>query len=79
LLIYAQINEDFFVMINIVVAEIRAQEQTLGDSRLPVVVVPLAVAAAALCFIFYSPWFRRYRKGMLHHILCYNINPTNLK
>ncbi|CAD6343877.1 unnamed protein product [Miscanthus lutarioriparius] len=29
---------------------------------IPVVVVPLA-AAALLCFVFYSPWFRRYRKG----------------
>ncbi|CAL4924148.1 unnamed protein product [Urochloa decumbens] len=29
---------------------------------IPIVVVPLA-AAAFLCFIFYSPWFRRYRKG----------------
>ncbi|XP_066378678.1 cysteine-rich receptor-like protein kinase 10 [Miscanthus floridulus] len=30
---------------------------------IPVVLVPLAAAAAVLCFIFYSPWFRRYRKG----------------
>ncbi|CAN6288598.1 unnamed protein product [Urochloa humidicola] len=30
---------------------------------IPIVVVPLAAAAAFLCFIFYSPWFRRYRKG----------------
>ncbi|CAN6288599.1 unnamed protein product [Urochloa humidicola] len=29
---------------------------------IPIVVVPVA-AAAFLCFIFYSPWFRRYRKG----------------
>ncbi|WVZ57879.1 hypothetical protein U9M48_008214 [Paspalum notatum var. saurae] len=29
---------------------------------IPIVVVPLA-AVAFLCFIFYSPWFRRYRKG----------------
>ncbi|RLN39842.1 Cysteine-rich receptor-like protein kinase 10 [Panicum miliaceum] len=29
---------------------------------IPIVVVPLA-AAAFLCFLFYSPWFRRYRKG----------------
>ncbi|KAG2550069.1 hypothetical protein PVAP13_9KG241800 [Panicum virgatum] len=31
---------------------------------IPIVVVPVA-AAAFLCFIFYSPWFRRYRKGVL--------------
>ncbi|CAL4940952.1 unnamed protein product [Urochloa decumbens] len=30
---------------------------------IPIVVVPLAAAAAFLCFIFYSPWFTRYRKG----------------
>jgi hypothetical protein len=30
---------------------------------IPIVAVPLA-AAAFLCFLFYSPWFRRYRKGM---------------
>nr|CAB3495090.1 unnamed protein product [Digitaria exilis] len=30
---------------------------------IPIVVVPLAAAAAFLCFIFYSPWFKRYRKG----------------
>ncbi|TKV94602.1 hypothetical protein SEVIR_9G305900v4 [Setaria viridis] len=29
---------------------------------IPIAVVPLAVAAF-LCFIFCSPWFRRYRKG----------------
>ncbi|PUZ59396.1 hypothetical protein GQ55_4G037900 [Panicum hallii var. hallii] len=29
---------------------------------IPIVAVPLA-AAAFLCFLFYSPWFRRYRKG----------------
>ncbi|CAN6299937.1 unnamed protein product [Urochloa humidicola] len=29
---------------------------------IPIVVVPVAVAAF-LCFIFYSSWFRRYRKG----------------
>ncbi|CAL4990905.1 unnamed protein product [Urochloa decumbens] len=29
---------------------------------IPVAVVPL-VAAASLCFVFYSPWFTRYRKG----------------
>ncbi|CAN6318979.1 unnamed protein product [Urochloa humidicola] len=29
---------------------------------IPIVVVPVA-AAAFLCFIFYSPWFRRYKKG----------------
>ncbi|WVZ57889.1 hypothetical protein U9M48_008224 [Paspalum notatum var. saurae] len=29
---------------------------------IPIVVVPLA-AVALLCFSFYSPWFRRYRKG----------------
>ncbi|RLM70079.1 cysteine-rich receptor-like protein kinase 15 [Panicum miliaceum] len=29
---------------------------------IPVVVVPL-VAAASLCFVFYSPCFKRYRKG----------------
>ncbi|CAN6299941.1 unnamed protein product, partial [Urochloa humidicola] len=29
---------------------------------IPIVLVPLT-AAAFLCFIFYSPWFRRYRKG----------------
>ncbi|CAL4924150.1 unnamed protein product [Urochloa decumbens] len=30
---------------------------------IPIVVVPLAAAAAFLCFIYYSPWFTRYRKG----------------
>ncbi|CAD6212264.1 unnamed protein product [Miscanthus lutarioriparius] len=29
---------------------------------IPVVVVPVA-AVALLCFIFYPPWFRRYRRG----------------
>jgi hypothetical protein len=32
---------------------------------IPIVVVPPLAAAAFLCFIFYSPWFRRYREGML--------------
>ncbi|CAN6294065.1 unnamed protein product [Urochloa humidicola] len=31
---------------------------------IPIVAVPLVAAGAFLCFIFYSPWFKRYRKGM---------------